>query len=241
VTQVEKFVNAKTKAMIVCQNCGTEGDMVYCPNCGQKLQSKRITLHYLSHEVAHTFWHLEKGFLYTLKELGTHPGTMQRKYLSGLRLNYQKPFPLFAISGTICALALFFIYRNAPNQSDQYFYKNYYFLVQACMIPFYALITFILFGGKKLYYAEALVMTVYMLGFMSVFIVPINLLSFILPNGIISLMEVIFLISYNTWTNLNFFNDKAKWWVITKSIISIVASYLVFQVASNLVMSWFMH
>jgi len=83
--------------MIVCQNCGSEGDQKYCPGCGQALQIERISINSLLHEVAHTFWHLEKGFLYTLKELAINPGTTQRKYLSGIRLRYQKTFPLFAI------------------------------------------------------------------------------------------------------------------------------------------------
>jgi hypothetical protein len=224
----------------ICQNCGSEGTLVYCAQCGQPLEIKRITLHHMMHEVAHTFWHLEKGFLFTLKELAIHPGTMQRKYLSGVRLRYQKPFPLFAISVTICALALYLIYLHAPRQSDQYFYKHYYFMVQAAMLPFYAFITYLLFKSRELYYAEALVMTVYMVGFMSVFIVPINLLSYFLDNRIISLLEVIFLVTYNIWTNLNFFKGKAVWWVIVKSVISIVVSYKLFQVTSNLVMDMFM-
>ena len=224
----------------ICQNCGNEGSEVYCSKCGQPLEIKRITLQHILHEVAHTFWHLENGFLYTLKELATHPGTMQRKYLSGIRLRYQKPFPLFAISVTICALALYFIYLHAPRQSDQYFYKHYYFMVQAAMLPFYALITYLLFKSSSFYYAEALVMTVYMVGFMSVFIVPINLLSYFLDNRIISLLEVIFLVTYNIWTNLNFFKSKVAWWVIVKSIVGIVASYLLFQVVSNFVMDWFL-
>ena len=222
--------------MIICQNCGVEGEFVYCSNCGQPLTAKRIDMTHLFHEVSHTFWHLEKGFLYTLKELGTKPGTMQRIYLLGIRLHYQKPFPLFAISGSFCALALFFIYRHAPGESEQEFYKHYYFLVQTAMLPFYALITYILFKSPKLYYAEALVMNVYMLGFMSVFIIPINSLSFFLPNGIISMLEVIFLISYNIWTNLNFFKGKTLWWVVVKSVVGIIASYLLFQLASRLVM-----
>lgn len=226
--------------MIVCQNCGYESEQKFCSNCGQPMHVHRINMPHLMDEVAHTFWHLEKGFLYTLKELARHPGTMQRKYLSGLRLRYQKPFSLFAISGTFCALALYLIYLHAPNQSDQYFYKHYYFFVQAAMIPFYSLITYLLFFSKSLFYAEALVMNVYMLGFMSVFIIPINLLSYFLPNGIISLIEVIFLLTYNVWTYLNFFKDKVAWWIFIKSAIAIVASYLLFQVASNLVMSWFM-
>ena len=192
------------------------------------------------HEVAHTFWHLEKGFLYTLKELAINPGTTQRKYLSGIRIRYQKPFPLFAISVTFCALALFFIYRNAPDQSDQFFYKHYYFMVQAAMLPFFALITYLLFKSRELYYAEALVMNVYLLGFTSVCIIPINALSFFLSNGVVSLLEVILLVTYSIWTNLNFFKGKVMWWIIVKSIVGIIASYYLFNVTSNLVMKWFM-
>jgi hypothetical protein len=225
--------------MIICQNCGYEGEHVYCSNCGQPLRAKRITLSHLWHEVTHTFWHLEKGFLFTLKELAIKPGTMQRKYLSGLRLHYQKPFPLFALSGTFGALLLFFIYRNATGDVDQ-FYKHYYFIVQAVLLPFYALITYILFKSPDLYYAEALVMTVYMLGFMSVLIIPLNILSFFLPNLVISLLEIIFLVSYNIWTNLNFFKGKPVWWIIVKSIASIIICYLLSQYVSNLVMEWLM-
>lgn len=226
--------------MIVCQNCGYEGAEKFCSKCGQVLLTKRISLPQLFHEVMHTFIHLEKGFQYTLKELAINPGLMQRKYLSGLRLNYQKPFSMFAISGTFCALSLFIIYRNAPDATEQYFYKNYYFLVQAFLLPFYAFITYILFKSPKLYYAEALVMNVYMLGFMSVLIIPINCFSFFLNNGIISITEIIFLLFYNVWTFLNFFNYKPAVWVIIKSFVSIIICYLLFQFASRLVMSWFM-
>jgi uncharacterized membrane protein YvbJ len=48
--------------MIVCQNCGSEGDQKYCPGCGQALQPERISINSLLHEVAHTFWHLKKAF-----------------------------------------------------------------------------------------------------------------------------------------------------------------------------------
>jgi Protein of unknown function (DUF3667) len=225
--------------MIICQNCGAEGDQKYCPACGQALQAKRISMHTLLHEVAHTFWHFEKGFLYTLKELAINPGTTQRRYLSGIRLRYQKPFPLFTISVTFCALALYFISSNAPDQPFQFFYKHYWFMVQTAMLPFFALITYLLFKSRDLYYAEALVMNVYLLGFTSICIVPINALSFFLSNRVVSLLEVILLVTYNIWTNLNFFKGKVVWWIIVKSIAGIIAGYYLFNVTSNLVMKWF--
>lgn len=198
----------------------------------------RISMPHLLHEVAHTFWHLEKGILFTLKDLALRPGYMQQKYLSGHRRHYQKPFSFFAITGTICALALYLIYRHAPNKTEEAFYKHYYFFVQAALVPFYALTTYLLFRNPKLFYAEALVMNVYMLGFMSVCIIPINCFSFLFPNGVISLMEVIFLLGYNIWTYLNFFHDKRIAWVIIKSIACIIGSYLMFQVVSNWIMTW---
>jgi hypothetical protein len=132
---------------------------------------------------------------------------MQKRFLSGLRLHYQKPFSLFAISATFGALVLFLIYHDAKEEINQ-FYKHYYFIVQAVMLPLYALITYLLFKSPKLYYAEALVMNVYMLGFMSVCIVPINVVYLLFPEYIIQKLEVVFLISYNTWTFLNFFKGK---------------------------------
>lgn len=112
-------------------------------------------------------------------------------------------------------------------------------MVQAAMLPFFALITYILFKSHDLYYAEALVMNVYLLGFTSVCIISINALSFFLSNGVVSLLEVILLVTYNIWTNLNFFKGKVRWWIIVKSIVSIIAGYYVLNVISNLVMKWF--
>ncbi|HUR10557.1 MAG TPA: DUF3667 domain-containing protein [Flavitalea sp.] len=225
--------------MIICQNCGHEGENNYCSICGQVLQAKRISLPHLIHEVIHTFTHFERGYLFTLRELLFRPGIMQRKYLSGLRLHYQKPFPMFTISGTLCALALYLLYKNAPVLTDQYF-KNYYFLVQAVLLPVYALITYLLFYSRKLYYAEALVLNIYMVGFMLLLILPINCFAFFLSTESISLIELIVLTIYNVWTYVNFFNDKPTWWIIVKSIVSILACYLLFQEVSILVMKWFM-
>ena len=222
----------------LCINCGSQVTTDFCPECGQKSRIHRISISHLAHEVAHTFWHLEKGIIFTLKELALHPGQMQQSYLAGYRVKYQKPFSFFAITGTICALALYLIYKNAPNKTEEAFYKQYYFLVQAALVPFYALTTYLLFRSPRLYYAEALVMNVYMLGFMSVCIIPINLLSFFLPNGPISLMEIAFLLTYNIWTYLKFFREEKMGWVIVKSVVCIIASYILFQYVSRMVMAW---
>jgi hypothetical protein len=226
---------------MVCKNCGnTAASENFCSQCGQKLQHDRIKLPKLLHEILHTYTHLEKGFLYVIRQLATHPGTMQRKYIDGMEAKYQKPFPMFVICGTICALVLYFTNKPYSSVHEQYFYKNYYVLLQAGMLPVYALLTWILFRSSKLYYAEILVLTVYMVGFMLLIIIPINVFHFRFNTAVISYIEMIALTGYNVWTNLNFFNDKAKWLVILKSILNILVSYLLFNSIAELLMDWFM-
>lgn len=85
------------------------------------------------------------------------------------------------------------------------------------------------FQTSRIYYAEALVLTIYMLGFMLLLIIPINLLFFFYDNTVVSICEVIALTSYNVWTNLNFFKAKRAWLVVVKSIGCLVLNYLVLQ------------
>jgi len=118
--------------MIVCQNCGSDGDQKFCPGLRTDLFAERIRMNYLLHKVAHTFWHLEKGFLYTLKELGTKPGIMQRKYLSGIRLRYQSRFPCCYFRNILCIFIFNLPQRTNTNRSISY--KHSYFIVQAAMI-----------------------------------------------------------------------------------------------------------
>src|SRR5882724_6031376 len=150
-----------------CKNCGHDGDGKFCNNCGQKLHVGRIKLPAVLHDVIHSYTHFENGFLFTLKELAIHPGTLQRNFLSGHRIKNQKPFPMFIATGTICALALYLIYKPTPDATaDQYFYKHYFVLTHAFLLPVYALSTWLLFISSKLYFAEILVLILYMLGFM---------------------------------------------------------------------------
>jgi hypothetical protein len=220
---------------MICKNCSFDGDGKFCADCGQKLSIGRIKFKDLLHELIHTFTHFEKGYLYTLKQLALHPGTMQKEYVSGIRAKYQKPFPMFVISGTICGLALFFMYRSAPDASVQYFYRNYYVFVHTALLPIYTLFTWLLFKKSKSYYGEIFVLTIYMLGFMSLLIIPVNLLGFYLSNGVVSLIELIVLAGYNVWTFLNFFDYKTLWLTVLKTVFNIVINFMLFNEIGTLV------
>lgn len=55
--------------MTTCKNCGHQFELEYCNNCGQKASVKRIELKWLLDELPHAIWHVEKGFLYNVKQL----------------------------------------------------------------------------------------------------------------------------------------------------------------------------
>jgi hypothetical protein len=220
-----------------CKNCeNNETAEKFCYNCGNTLHHERITVHHLLHEVLHTYTHLEKGFLYVIKKLAMHPGTMQKEYLEGYGQKYQKPFPMFVICATLCAIVLYFTNKPYTNEVEQYFYKNYYVIMQGLMLPVYAFSTWILFRNSKLYYAEVLVQTVYMIGFMVLIIIPINIFHFAFNNLVISYIEIVLLAGYNVWTNLNFFKGKRKAVVIVKSLVNVFICYMLFQFAAELFM-----
>jgi hypothetical protein len=223
--------------MVTCINCSFKGDGKFCANCGQRMEHERIKFSSLLNEVVHTFTHFEGKFLFAIKQLALRPGFMQKNYLHGYRAKPQKPFPMFVVCATICSLALYFIHKQSPAE-DKELYKHYWVIIHAALLPFFAFTTWLFFRSSKVYYAETLVLTIYMLGFMLLLIIPMNLLYFLFKNGVVELGEIIVLISYNVWTNLNFFDNKPAWLIIIKSVICMVLNFVVTQYVSQFIIEW---
>lgn len=217
--------------MSKCINCGYEGTGKYCANCAQPYEVKRITIAYLLHEVVHFFTHVDKGFLYTLKQLAIRPGNMQRQYIEGQRAKYQKPFSLFFICATITALAIYWITQPSPEQASKFdesrtdFYRHYYVITQALLIPFYSLIVWLLFQNKRFNYAESLVLFSYTVAFSLLLVIIPNTINLVPHHFKTEYVEIPLLAIYVIWTNLNFFKGRPVWVIILKSIISLLACW----------------
>lgn len=225
---------------IACKNCGATGTGKHCSVCGQKLQVSRITVHSILHEVAHYFTHLDKGFGYTLKQLVLRPGAMQKEYVEGKRSRYQKPFSMFFLCGTISGLGYYFIniaYHNLYNDDrsgEADFFRHYFVLMQAVLMPLYCLITWGIFFTRKRNYAEVLVMMLYSLSLVLLVFIFINATKLLFPHYENRYVEVAFLLLYNTVTNLNFFNGN-KWLIFFKTIVVMALCYGISQVVIEFV------
>ena len=79
---------------IVCKNCDQHFEGHYCNNCGQSASVKRINVFNVGSIFLHGFFHIDKGFFYTIKELSIHPGKMLREYVAGKRITQINHFYL---------------------------------------------------------------------------------------------------------------------------------------------------
>lgn len=216
----------------VCKACGTASKGKYCPNCGQIMAVKRLSLHELFHEAFHLFTHLEHGFLYTLKMLVTTPGKVQKQYVEGIRVKHQKPFSMFFISATISALLLYWVnialtkYFNSGNTEEADFFHQYWVLFHICMFPLYCLITYLCFKKAGYNYGEIAVFQLYTFSFIFLLIALIQLFKFFNPYLQTRYIELPLVIVYTLITNLNFFVQFRKTWIILISIITIVFTFL---------------
>lgn len=217
----------------------------YCPGCGKPYIVKRMTLHSILHEATHIFTHFEKGFFYTFKQLATRPGLMQKDFLAGHRSKHQKPFSMFFICATLAGLTFYWttdssLQTTPLGEATQEFSRHYYVILQSVLLPFYTLVTWLLFRSKNFNYAEALVLFVYSLAFELLLMIPVNMINFIPHHFEISFIEMPVMTIYITYTNLKFFNTQPRWLVVVKSLLILLICLSASNFMANLVIQWMM-
>ena len=93
-----------------CLNCGTNVQLTYCPECGQREIDSDPTLKEFLHELAEEFLHWDGKLATTFRLLVTRPGALTREYLDGRRMRYISPLRLYLT----CSLLFFFVGAVVP-------------------------------------------------------------------------------------------------------------------------------
>src|SRR5688572_23003403 len=83
-----------------CLNCSRAlfPNQHYCPHCGQKTDTKRITFRQLTADFLQFILHAERGLWRLLKGLIVRPGQTAIEYVEGKRKRYFNPFAFLALS-----------------------------------------------------------------------------------------------------------------------------------------------
>ena len=150
-----------------CLNCEEKINGNYCENCGQSTSIHRFSLkHFFVHDFVHGIFHVDKGFLYTIKELFTRPGHSIREFIQGKRA---KHFNYFAT--VLLILTIDYFITKLLHLNDTYsegliglskFQKDFSKIVPFLGIPFYALLSWWIFRASKQNYTENLILNIYM-------------------------------------------------------------------------------
>ena len=131
-----------------CLNCGNETVNSFCSICGQKNSTHRFSMkHFFLHDFIHGVFHLDKGFLFTLKELYTRPGHSIREYIQGKRAKYFNYFTLmlliYAISHFLAKIPEKSVYDimidNNISVGNYKVLKEYAKFIMLLYIPLYSL------------------------------------------------------------------------------------------------------
>ncbi len=90
-----------------CLNCGKRflENQKFCPECGQKTDTARLSFPHFIHEMVHAFTHADKGIFHLIKGLTLYPGKVARDYIAGKRKSYFNPYTFFMLMAGLFVLS----------------------------------------------------------------------------------------------------------------------------------------
>lgn len=234
----------------ICKNCGESAQFNYCSNCGQSTETGRINFRYLSHEVQHSVLHVDRGILYTIKELLIKPGYIIKNYLDGKRVDYFKPFAFIFILGTIYGLIVHFLNVSPekemiPNGVSAEFSKSvettiewvygHFSLVMLGFTFIAALSSYLVFRKSGYNYFEHLVMYSYIVGIMMFFQIISHILYYTLPVFWLIIATMLLSCCYMIWVLTQVFRKGSWFKTMIKAIICFFLAYGLWLFVSMLI------
>ncbi len=169
--------------MINCKNCNNSFEGNFCPNCGQKVITKRYNLKDSFSWLLNAIFNLDHGFIFTTRELIIRPGTVIRDVLNGVTVKYTHPFRLLFIWATISSLvtiilgtydettqALQSVDQTAYEHSEaqlafqakvQEVMKKYLSFIIMANVPIIALFSWLFYRKKGYNYTEHLILNAF--------------------------------------------------------------------------------
>jgi hypothetical protein len=103
-----KFVDGFLKPTELCLNCGSTLSGQYCGNCGQRAQTRLISIWQLLREAFGDLLELDSRLWRTLIPLTIRPGKLTRDYLEGRRARFMPPFRTYLVLSIVFFLVAFF-------------------------------------------------------------------------------------------------------------------------------------
>ena len=249
-----------------CRNCGRDIDVPgqkFCPTCGQPTPAHRIDWHFLGHELEHSVLHMDKGILYSLKNLMLRPGHFIRDYIEGRRANHVKPLLLIMMTAALVVLLSQLLGREVADTASlldgananraagdlamarfmsgsaviNQWINQHFAAATVMLIPLEAAMFRLAFGRVgKLNYPEWLVITAFLT--VQTFVFWTVSLPFQRIHDGIKIWVLFASIGYGVFTLLQFFNDQPRWKIALRAVLGFVLFSVATEIVKLVVMLW---
>jgi hypothetical protein len=220
---------------IHCKNCNHHFKGNFCPYCGQKAATEKITLSYFLYDIPHSVFHVDKGFLFTLKWMFKNPGKAIKEYLAGKRVQHFRPFAYVIILSTICTLLspliekatyTLFLAKN-PGYTITYkklFFEQYLSLFIFLLIPVLSFVTWVTFRKRGYNYWEHFLGNTYLAAQLNIFLLVIKLAGLIkvamgLQPGINFTVFMFIYMIYYSYCFRVWMAPHKHWWALFFSLL----------------------
>lgn len=207
-----------------CKNCNGACRENYCSLCGQKSSVNRIDLSYLLTEVASSIFQVDRGFLYTIKELLFRPGHSIREFLLGKRVKHYKPVGFLLITSTIYVFSAYLMERNtfiydlalgfeegaidadsgSEIESSLGWLSKYQVYIPLLILPLFSFSSYIAFIRSEYNYFEHLVINFYITGQQMIIYWLFGFLFF--KENVFMVTPIFIGIAYNFWSYSQIFD-----------------------------------
>jgi hypothetical protein len=237
---------------MTCKNCNNTFEGKFCNQCGQPAATHAMNFHFLIHDVQHGLLHLDKGFVFTIKELFKRPGHAIREYIEGKRINHFKPISLILVLAGTYGLLSHFFHIDILGEGDVHFNgkqkgvdearriysemsewaSGHYAFVSLVTLPIFAFGTFIAFRKQGYNLVEHLVLNAYLASqrlLLHILFFP----AILFYNGTTSQKSVndllgLLITIITFWTMFQFFNQLKKWSVFWRTALGFFISWVIY-------------
>ena len=171
--------------MKTCINCGAKSDRIHCPECGQKLEVRRVTWGNIADEISVYWLGFNTQFFRAVRALTIRPHKVFKTYLEGNRVRYIGPLGYLIIMSAFFILTFDYLgidrAQYFERTQDQLFGDSldtqdsselilamnqklgeYIRLIPALNIPFFALGVWLFFRKRGYSYLENVAIMAYM-------------------------------------------------------------------------------
>lgn len=161
-----------------CLNCGAETGPLYkfCPQCGQKTDTHKLSLAHIWHDLVHAVTHADKSIFSLIRHLLLNPGKVAAEYVEGKRKKYFNPFAFLVLVVGIASLILissgFTNFAGNPRMQGNpvsAFFNKHINLIIFLNVPLLGMFSSLFFRKSGRNFAENLVLAAYTSGERSVF------------------------------------------------------------------------